>query len=1312
MKKIFLFLLAAMIAIDVSARMVTLESARTLARKFMAANTGKEDTLCLIGNNPFRHFFVFGSTETQGFIIVSADDRVIPVLGYSLNSKFDGFSDDMPSVKDWLKSYDDQIENLIQNHVEPTPELLKLWQTAGDGHVSQVGPLVTTKWAQGEPFNNLCPVNTSNGKNCATGCVATAMAQVMNYWEFPVHGEGSVSYSWKGMTLSENFENTYFDWQNMCDEYLLESSEAAMTAVATLMRSVGVATKMNYGGTSTTYAVSYGGLDYPCAENALKYTFHYSKNIFSAYYDNYGDSQWKQMMRDEVDGHRPVIYSGLSSYSTNVGHSFVLDGYDSDARFHINWGYNGNNDGFFAIGQLQYGNTFYNVDNKAVIHIEPDRDYNHGTSTIVTADAGTGGEVRIYGYGEDGELSVGDTVEIIAWAEDGYRFSRWSDNSKDNPRYLIADGKNYSYHAEYEELMSDTIAYCNDYMINATGGTSSATFEWGIIIPKSVYGKAFRLDELLYYPYMAGSYTVHVWEGVGNSETNELYEETFPVTASHQWVSLKFAQSVDLTNVNSDFLWIWLSSDFTGYPAVSGGYWPLTYTLFSGSYNGSVYRLNNGKWYAFDYSFMLKAICTDEMTITDGECRYRLHKGPNTAEVVDCEYSATVRDLTRSDGGVLHYESEVRIPDEIEYGGLRFTVTAISKVGAPQTSGNVAFHIPSSVKELDCSVFPQNSLLLFESNVSPVVRNVSDVTGCFITEDEIEGADDWNGHIFNTSYPYNVVGGTITQRPYFWQNLKVENILATGEFYNDEEYFMQNNLSTAWDFGDGITKVSSDDSHFEGTLNAEAVLEVIPVYDAVISGESVHFVYPKERMFRHCRNLTIEDGASYNVISFADGSGHKTVEAEKVKVQYSIDNAAFRYISLPFDCKVSDCKVSEVAGLPYLGIDLAEVTSLDADHWTAYEFDEGYVDYGEGCRNYSDSLSMKFRVVPSNGVLKAGRGYAVAVVESDDHIDTEVKATVSFESTVPVDFYSLSAQRESIDFEYSTNDRWYMRGWNLMGNPYWGTVSGSTFGKYVSKIEDDKVVEHNNDIEEIPVTAFEALYFQTATPGSRTLNPLVPAPAANVKPLNRELCDYITVELLSGDSLIGSTTVIDMPSASDEFVIEEDLSCMSSHGIASVASGVRCRFNELSLVGDTVVVPLSVNVVEGQYSIDYDRSSRLPYADIMLKDYSDGSMYEIAEMPLTFNMNDGSRYALLFSPHEVISSVEQPDGESLKVVVLGDRITVSGIDAGEKVELYDISGRMISSAIAGGDVVGFDIPVRGVYIVNSGGRVVKALCGR
>lgn len=281
-----------------------------------------------------------------------------------------------------------------------------------------------------------------------------------------------------------------------------------------------------------------------------------------------------------------------------------------------------------------------------------------------------------------------------------------------------------------------------------------------------------------------------------------------------------------------------------------------------------------------------------------------------------------------------------------------------------------------------------------------------------------------------------------------------------------------------------------------------------------------------------------------------------------------------------------------------------------------------------------------------------------------------------------------------------------------MGNPYWGTVSGSTFGKYVSKIENGKVVEHNNDIEEIPVTAFEALYFQTATPGSRTLNPLVPAPAANVKPLNRELCDYITVELLSGDSLIGSTTVIDMPSASDEFVIEEDLSCMSSHGIASVASGVRCRFNELSLVGDTVVVPLSVNVVEGQYSIDYDRSSRLPYADIMLKDYSDGSMYEIAEMPLTFNMNDGSRYALLFSPHEVISSVEQPDGESLKVVVLGDRITVSGIDAGEKVELYDISGRMISSAIAGGDVVGFDIPVRGVYIVNSGGRVVKALCGR
>ncbi|MCQ2330161.1 MAG: C10 family peptidase, partial [Paludibacteraceae bacterium] len=322
MKKIIVLFLFVIVFVDVSARTITEESARMTAQRFVSVNTGKEDTLCLIGNNPFRHFYVFGGTVTQSFVIISADDRVIPVLGYSLNSKFDGFSDDMPSVKDWLKSYDDQIEYLIQHHVEPSPEILKKWQSVGDVAVSQVGPLMSTMWNQDGPFNAHCPIDVAKNQNCKTGCVATAMAQVMNYWEFPVHGEGTISYSWNGVTISENFGNTMFDWSNMKDDYRLTCTDAERDAVATLMKSVGVATKMKYGvSVSSTYTVSYGDITYACAENALKHIFHYSKNIYSAYYDNYSDSQWKQMMRDEVYAQRPVIYSGLSSYSTNVGHS-------------------------------------------------------------------------------------------------------------------------------------------------------------------------------------------------------------------------------------------------------------------------------------------------------------------------------------------------------------------------------------------------------------------------------------------------------------------------------------------------------------------------------------------------------------------------------------------------------------------------------------------------------------------------------------------------------------------------------------------------------------------------------------------------------------------------------------------------------------------------------------------------------------------------------------------------------------------------------------------------------------------------------
>lgn len=307
---------------------------------------------------PFEYFYVFNGE--QRFVMIAADDKVQPVLGYSFEGTFQ--TDMAESTQEWLSAYDRQIQDVLEADVEATDEVKAAWRSLqNNGRLltlnrSEVYPLIYTRWRQRSPYNMYCP------EQCVTGCVAVVMGQLMKYWESPARGTGSHSYyhDTYGM-LSANFGATEYDWYNMpvmLDDY---SSDAEKEAVATLLYHCGVSVDMNYSPNASS-APSVNVVD------AMPTYFNYASSMSLVYKSDYTDNQWKQLLRSELDALRPMYYAG----QTRGAHAFICDGYDASDLFHFNWGWGGANDGYYAIGALNPGsNGPFNTLNYAIIDIKP-----------------------------------------------------------------------------------------------------------------------------------------------------------------------------------------------------------------------------------------------------------------------------------------------------------------------------------------------------------------------------------------------------------------------------------------------------------------------------------------------------------------------------------------------------------------------------------------------------------------------------------------------------------------------------------------------------------------------------------------------------------------------------------------------------------------------------------------------------------------------------------------------------------------------------------------------------------------------------
>lgn len=427
MKKIFFGLAALMLSMTVLAERVSQDDAALVANNFMnGGNTvsgvqkapAKKMVLKKAATASENQYYVYENANGEGWVMVAANDVISPILAYSNTGTFR--TDNQPiNLKSWLGKYDKFITKVEADGVEASEEAKAQWNKLRKALPDDpagtviVGPLVQTQWDQDDPYWMYTPGTGS--KKAYTGCVATAMAQVMNYWQWPEKGTGSRTYQpiqleyddegnvtgsyilYEG-NLTANFGETTYDWANMKNKYTSSATTAQKQAVATLMYHCGVATDMMYGtdaeGGSGTYTVNYGDWDWAddegeCAQNALVMFFGYKKSTITGYmrdgyeqggvkyYDKWTDAAWTAMIKEELDKKHPIMYGGAGDEG---GHSFICDGYDSKDYFHFNWGWSGSNDGWYKLDNLVPGSGgagggsySFSEDQDVLIGIVPDK---------------------------------------------------------------------------------------------------------------------------------------------------------------------------------------------------------------------------------------------------------------------------------------------------------------------------------------------------------------------------------------------------------------------------------------------------------------------------------------------------------------------------------------------------------------------------------------------------------------------------------------------------------------------------------------------------------------------------------------------------------------------------------------------------------------------------------------------------------------------------------------------------------------------------------------------------------------------------
>ena len=293
--------------------------------------------------SPAQHsaYYIINDDANNRFVIVSSDERLYEILGYSDNGCFDAEKAPVALIE-LIDGYDHEYSALLNSGY--TESISSEYET-----VDSIPYFVKSTWGQDEPYNLHCPLDIK-GRHSVTGCVATAMAQTMNYYHYPNQTKGgTIRYKAPSLGCYESFDySTYsINWNNIEDTYNESCTETQKQEVAKLMHACGVSVYMDYDSISNanSYNIPY----------ALIKNFGFNANTYFVDRDYYDIKEWHKMMRKELKAKRPILYGGHGM----GGHRFIIDGINTQGLYHINFGWDGDCDGWFSIDAIHPYGDFY-----------------------------------------------------------------------------------------------------------------------------------------------------------------------------------------------------------------------------------------------------------------------------------------------------------------------------------------------------------------------------------------------------------------------------------------------------------------------------------------------------------------------------------------------------------------------------------------------------------------------------------------------------------------------------------------------------------------------------------------------------------------------------------------------------------------------------------------------------------------------------------------------------------------------------------------------------------------------------------------
>ena len=499
-------------------------------------------------------FYYIFNINNSAFVIVSADDAMAPVLAYSFEGTY-GATELPPALVNWMESYKSQVSYIKNNNAISNPQVKEKWayylssdilNNRPEKRASSVSPLLKTRWDQVGYYNQLCPYDSNaDNDHVPAGCVATAVAQILKYYEYPQQGSGSHSindWRWPGLLIAD-FGNTTYDYSKMPN--ILHTDN---TDVARIIFHCGIAVDMFY-----TYSGSSATLSK--VPNALLSYFKYRSSEYITR-NEVSTKKWLTLLTDNLELGEPVLYSGSGS----EGHAFVCDGYQDGNYFHFNWGWGGAYNGYFSIDSMNPGDNNFASSQTAVFNIAPlDYKYCDGTKILTDStaifDDGSGASYYLKNTDCSWLISLEDNTKRISLSFLSFKTEDGKDvlsvyNGETNQAPLIGRFSG-------NQLPADIISASSKLFLEFSTDSSDQNFGWVAKYEAALPGSAELVENaanVSIYPNPASNYL--------NCTFNNITEKQVKVKLLSLVGKCMFADELKLISGKSE-----IEIDISGIPA-------------------------------------------------------------------------------------------------------------------------------------------------------------------------------------------------------------------------------------------------------------------------------------------------------------------------------------------------------------------------------------------------------------------------------------------------------------------------------------------------------------------------------------------------------------------------------------------------------------------------------------------------------------------------------------------------------------------------------------------------------------------------